>query len=80
MGGGILGGGGAGGGDWGEDSVGVMTAGWPGAGDGRSRTVGRVGTPGTLGSQWIPPKQESWGKKVLSVHVCGSVCHNSGVL
>lgn len=58
-----------GGGNWGEDNPGTLAAGWPGAGDGRGRPVGRVCTPGTPGSQWMPPKQDGWSKKVCVV-VC----------
>ena len=72
MGGGMMGGGG---GDWGEDTTGTMSAGWPGAGDSRGRAVGRGGTPGTPGSQWIPPKQDGWGKKVCCLcTICTSSC------
>ena len=73
MGGGMVGGGG---GDWGEETAGTMSAGWPGVGDSRSRAVGRVGTPGTPGSQWIPQKQDGWGKKVCMCvqYTCACMC------
>ena len=68
-----MGGGGGGGGEWGEDDSGSMAAGWLGAGDGRPRALGRVSTPGTPGSQWIPSPQDGWGGTKVCVCVCAHV-------